>query len=153
MKKTKSIFILFLLFAFFGIAKESWAAGCSHRFGAGVGIVHTDEPSDTNVSVGAEYECRINRLVGIGAFGDHVFADPSFTLLGAPQVLLHPLGGDFFVAASPLIEFGSGRGTHVGARLSTRLPIPLALFVLVPSFAVDFIGGHRNYWVGLGLAF
>lgn len=144
--------LLFLIAGTFLIcAGAPSVAACGHRLGAGVGIVHTDEPSDTNVSIGAEYECRVNRFIGVGAFGDHVFSDPSFTLLGAPQILIHPLGGDFFVAGSPLFQFG-GRGTHVGSRLSMRLPIPLALFVLVPSFAVDFIGGHRNYWLGLGVS-
>ncbi|MGZ3692953.1 MAG: hypothetical protein ACXWQO_01800 [Bdellovibrionota bacterium] len=144
----KKYVFVFLPFLF---AVNAEAAGCGHHLGAGVGIVHTEEPSQTSVSVGAEYECRVNPFLGIGAFGDHVFSNPSITLLGAPQLLLHPLGGAFFVAASPLFQFG-GYGTHVGSRFSTRIPIPLALFVLVPSFAVDFIGGHRNYWLGLGIS-
>jgi hypothetical protein len=126
--------------------------GCEHRLGAGAGLVHLESPSETDFEIGAEYECRFDLFLGLGGFANYVFADPGITLLGLPEVFFHPLAGDFFVAASPLLETGSAVGTHLGVRLATRVPIPLALFVLVPSFAVDFINGGRIYWFGLGLA-
>jgi hypothetical protein len=127
------------------------AQACVHRLGVGAGLVHVEEPSSTSFEIGAEYECRMNPFVGIGGFGNHIFADPGVTLLGAPEVFLHPLGGGFYVAASPLVEFGDAVGTHVGARLASRLPIPLGLFLLVPSVAVDFVRGTRIYWISLGI--
>jgi len=115
--------------------------------------VHRDTPSETKFTLGADYECRRDALFGIGAFFNHVFADPGFSAIGLPQLLLHPIGGDFFVAGSPILEFGDRTGTHLGLRLSTRVPLPIGLFILVPSFAIDFINGGRHYWFGLGLKF
>lgn len=145
--------VALVLFSSLFVFESAEAAGCVHHLGVGAGLVHQEEPSKTSFTLGAEYECRTNAFLGIGAFGSHVFSDPSFTLIGLPQLLIHPLGGDFYVAASPIMMFGDAYGTHFGARLSTRLPLPLGLFILVPSFAVDFIRGQRNYWFGLGLSF
>jgi len=142
---------LLLIFAALLFSPEARAVDCAHRLGVSAGLVHQDEPSRTNVALGAEYECRIDAFLGVGAFFDHVLSDPSYTLLGAPQLLVHPLGGDFFVAASPLLEFGP-TGTHPGLRLSTRAPIPLSVLTFVPSFAVDFVNGRRLYWFGLGIS-
>jgi hypothetical protein len=132
-------------------ASPSPASACGHRLGVGAGLVHIEGPSMTKFEIGAEYECRLDAFLGVGGFGNYIFADPGITLLGAPEIFVHPLAGKFYVAASPLIEFGSSVGTHVGARLATRIPLPLGLFILVPSFAVDFINGTRIYWFGLGI--
>ena len=141
-----------LLTACLLLSFASTAHACGNRFGLGAGVEHSTDPSDTNFEVGAEYECRMNAALGIGGAANYIFSNPSIFLLAAPTVFLHPLLGDFYVAASPLFEFGSGGiGTHVGARLSTRLPIPLGLFILVPSFAVDFINSQKIYWFGLGI--
>ncbi len=149
--------ILFFVFclSIFAAAQSTVAKaeGCEHRLGIGAGLVHRDSPSETKFTIGAEYECRRDALLGIGGFFNHVFADPGFTVIGAPQLLLHPLGGDFFVAGSPVLYFGDRTGTLLGVRLSTRVPLPLGLFILVPSFAMDLIKGGPNYWFGLGLQF
>lgn len=142
--------LLGVLLSFFVLLPRAHA--CANRLGVGAGLVHIEDPSTTKFEVGAEYECRIDAFLGLGGSGNYIFTDPSITLIAAPQVFLHPLAGAFYVAASPLFEFGSSVGTHVGARLSTRIPLPLGLFVLVPSAAVDFINGTRIYWLGLGIA-
>ena len=141
---------LALAFLFFSTCAS--AAACGHRLGVGAGLVHFDHPSETDFEIGAEYECRMDLLLGLGGFGNYSFSNPGVTLLGAPEIFLHPLGSDFYVAGSPIIEFGSAVGTHLGLRLATRVPLPLGLFFLVPSFAVDFINGQRIYWFGLGIA-
>jgi hypothetical protein len=129
------------------------ARACGNRFGVAAGLVHIDHPSQTSFEVGAEYECRFDVLLGVGGEANYVFSDPSLFLLAVPTVFLHPLLGSFYVAASPLFEFGSGGiGTHLGVRLSTRVPLPLGLFILVPSFAVDFINSQKIYWFGLGIS-
>jgi hypothetical protein len=141
-----------LLAALLVFSLSPTAQACGNRFGVSAGVEHSTSPSDTNFEIGAEYECRLNGLLGLGGEANYVFSNPSIFLLAAPTVFLHPLLGDFYVAASPLFEFGSGgTGTHVGARLSTRLPLPLGLFILVPSFAIDFINSRNIYWFGLGI--
>lgn len=141
------LLISFLLF----VCSPAWA-DCSHRLSVGAGLTHIADPSETSFSIGAEYECRMNPIVGVGGFANYIFTDPGITHVGAPEVFIHPLGGDFYVAASPLVEFGSRVGTHFGARVSSLLPIPLGVLILVPSFAVDFIRGTQIYWFGLGIS-
>lgn len=146
----RKILPLALLFLSCLLPAHAEAAGCVHRLGIAAGAVLQEKPSRTNFSMGAEYECRASRYIGLGAFGGHIFSDPSTTILGAPQLILHPFGWRFFVAGSPIVELGP-YGTNFGVRVSTRLPVPFGLFFLVPSFSVDFIRGQRSYWFGLGL--
>lgn len=128
------------------------AASCNSRLGLDLGLVHLTDPSKTYFHTGLEYECRFSPVWGVGGFAAYVFSDPGLALLGAPQLFLHPFGGEFYVSGSPLLQISSGN-THLGMRLASRLSIPVGLFVLVPSLAVDFIGGGQNYWLGLGLRF
>lgn len=121
------------------------------RITFGFGIAHLNVPSGTNFELGAEYEHTLDPLFGIGAFGNYIFSSPGVTLLGFPSLYLHPFAGDFLVSASPIVEFGSGIATYFGARLGTRVPIPLGAVTIIPSFAVDFIAGGQNYIFGLGI--
>jgi hypothetical protein len=143
--------LLFALAILSFLAAPAHAAGCGHHLGVGAGVVHLQRPSETDFDLGVEYECRMNPFVGLGGFGNYIFSSPGILMLGAPEFYLHPLAGDFYINASPILETGSAVGTHVGARIGTRIPIPLALFVLEPSLAVDFIAGGRIYWFGLGV--
>jgi hypothetical protein len=152
MKHSSVIYTLVLVFLSFAGAPRAEAGSCRHRLGIGAGVVHLDTPNETDFEVGAEYECRMDSILGVGGFVDYIFSNPGITLIGVPQMYLHPFGGDFYLAASPLLETGSAVGTHVGARLSTRVPIPIGSIAIVPSFAVDFINGGNIYWFGLGIA-
>lgn len=147
----KKIFLA-IPFLIFLLTAPAQASGCGHRLGIAAGLVHLDQPSGTHFEAGAEYECRMDPIFGLGGFANYIFSNPSVTFVGLPELFVHPLAGDFFVAGSPLMETGSEVGTHFGVRLSTRLPIPLGILIFVPSFAVDFINGGRNYWLGLGIA-
>jgi hypothetical protein len=152
---TRTAGILIAIFAFCALAfsAPAEAKSCGHRLGVAAGVVHLESPSETDFTIGAEYECRLNALVGLGGFGSYIFANPSITFLGLPMLFIHPLGGSFYISGSPIVEFGSGVGTHFGTRLATRVPLPLGLLILVPSFAVDFISGGKIYWFGLGIQF
>ncbi len=122
-----------------------------YRFALGVGIAELNNSSETDLEVGAEFEYRIDALWGVGAFGNYIFSSPGISLMGVPEVFVHPLGGDWYINASPLLEIGSGIGTHVGVRVGTRVPIPLGVISLIPQVAVDFIDGQRNLILGFGI--
>jgi len=126
-------------------------ADYSQRLSLGVGVVTQSNPSQTSFEIGGEYEYRAHPLLGIGVAGNYILSNPSITLIAVPDIFFHPLAGDWLVSAAPLIEFGSGTGTHVGTRLGTRVPLPFGPLTIVPSFAVDFINGGRNLWFGLGI--
>ena len=143
----KTFILLIGLFAY----TNSFAG--DQRLLVGGGLIFLNKPSRTYFQIGGEYEYRVDSLIGWGAQANHVFSDPTLTRIAAPMLYLHPLAGDWFVAAAPLFDFQSGAGMAAGARLATRVPLPLGLFVLVPSFSVDFIRGGQAYLFGLGLQF
>ena len=128
------------------------SAAYSSRLSLGAGIAAFNN-SSAYFTVSGEYEQRVDAMLGIGGFANYVFSQPGFALIGLPEGFLHPLGGDWYVSAAPIVEFGSGRSTELGARLGTRIPLPLGVFTLIPTFAVDFIGGGEDYLFGLGLQF
>lgn len=119
-------------------------------FSIGSGVMLLERPSRTKILISGEYEHRTSRLIGIGFTGNYVFTDPGIFLLAVPNVFLHPMGGDWYLNASPVAYFRSG-STDLGVRLGTRFSLPLGLLVLVPSFAVDFINGDKNYLVGVSI--
>ncbi len=145
-----SIVSLILAASLFSV---SGRADYQQRFSLGVGVVTMNNPSQTNLEVGAEYEYRLDPLLGLGASGNYIFSNPSITLLAVPDFFVHPIATDWLISGAPLFEFGSGTGTHLGIRLGTRIPIPFGSFALVPAFAVDFINGGRDYLFGLGIEF
>jgi hypothetical protein len=124
-----------------------------NRLSLGVGIIQFQNPSQTYLEAGAEYENRFDAIFGIGALGNYIFANPWIAFLGAPELFVHPLAGDWFVSASPLIELGGGMASNLGMRLGTRIPLPMGVFTLVPSLALDFINGGHDAIFGLGIQF
>jgi hypothetical protein len=145
MSYRKSRYALVLLSIFIHEARADYY---EQRFSLGVGIAQVNNPSQTSLEIGAEYEYRFAPMLGAGALVDYIFSNPSITYLGAPEVFLHPFATDFLLSAAPLIKISDT--TSVGVRLGTRIPIPLGLITLVPIFAVDLISGGPDYIYGLG---
>jgi hypothetical protein len=133
----------------FGEARADY----QQRLDLGVGVAQLKNPDETDLSLGVEYEYRLSPFWGIGAFGNYIFSTPGITLIGWPQVSVHPFLTEFLVSAAPIVETGGSVGSHVGARLGTRLPIPLGAISLIPTFAVDFISGGPDYIYGIGIQF
>ena len=133
----------------FGISAPAHAYG--YRLSLGVGVAQLNNPSETDLTIGAEFEYRTNPFLGLGAFGNYIFSTPGISILGLPEFFFHPLGGDWLFNAAPIVKFGSSVGTNFGARVGTRFPIPLGLLTLIPSVAVDFISGGRDLIFGLGI--
>jgi len=117
----------------------------------GAGITHLGNPNQTDFEIGGEYEHNLDAFFGVGLEANYVFANPSVTMIGAPEGFVHPLGTDFFVSAAPLFEFSSGFSTQVGVRFGTKIPLPLGVLILIPLASVDFINGGTNFSFGLGI--
>jgi hypothetical protein len=144
--------ILSLIFFSVLFTQNSFAEANGHRLGVGVGVAQIGDSSHTYVAIGGEYEYRMDDYLGLGTSFTYVFSDPNYTLLALPQAYLHPLKGDWYINAAPLFQFGGGIGTHVGARVGTRLPLYLGALTIIPQVNVDFINGGRNLLFGIGLA-
>ena len=118
---------------------------------AGVAQIKNPNQDESDFTLGVEYEYRMSPLLGIGAFGSYVFSNPGITFIGWPQVSVHPFSTEFLVSVSPVVETGGDVGSHVGVRFGTRLPIPLGVVSIIPTFAIDLISGGPNYIYGLGI--
>jgi hypothetical protein len=150
--KFKLMKAVLLLTASLFVSQASNADLGPHRLGIGVGIAQVGDSSHTYFAVGGEYEYRIESLFGLGTSFNYVFSDPNFMLLALPQAYLHPLGGDWYINAAPLFQFGGGLGTHLGFRVGTRLPLSLGVVSIIPQVNIDFINGGRNLLFGIGIA-
>jgi hypothetical protein len=126
-------------------------ADYSQRLSLGAGIITRNGTNETNFEIGGEYEYRVNEFLGMGAHGNYIFSGSGIWLIGLPEFFIHPFGSEWFVSASPIVEFGADIETKTGGRFGTRIPLPLGSLTLIPSFAVDLIGGSQNYTFGLGI--
>ena len=152
LKITSSRFLLITLSAVFLFTLPTPArADYSQRLELGAGVLIQNNPSQAIFELGAEYEKRMNAMIGLGGFARYLFSTPGMTDIGVPEVFLHPFTTEFFVSAAPMIQFGSG--TDVGVHFGTRLPIPLGIVSLIPTAALELIAGQTNLILGLGIAF
>jgi hypothetical protein len=135
------------------LGSASARADYDQRFSLGVGFVTMSNPSQTNFEIGAEYEYRTDPLLGIGVSGNYIFSSPGTVLLAVPDLFFHPLAGEWLISAAPLLEFGQLTGTNIGARIGTRIPIPMGAVTLLPSVLLDFINGGRDWIFGVGIEF
>ena len=142
--------ILILLVSLF-VTSPSHAEVDGHRLGIGVGIAQVKD-SDAFFTVGGEYEYRMDSHFGLGTSFNYIFSNPNLVYVAVPQGYFHPLAGDWYINAAPLFQFGGGMGTHVGARIGTRMPLNLGALSIIPQVNVDFINGGRNLLFGVGLA-
>lgn len=138
--------LLFCLALFLPLTASAYY---EHRLSIAAGIERYGNPASTDFLMGAEYEYRFMPVLGVGGILEYLFANPGVTRLGLP-VFVHPLSTDWLLLAAPIVEI-SGGGASAGARLGTRVPIPLGGISLIPSLAVDFINGNENLIFGLGI--
>lgn len=150
MKKNIIALVSFFLFfqVSYAVENPSDANGKS-RFGLNGGLVVVNET--TSFALSAEYEYQPTSLYGLGAQGNYVFASQAFTQIAAPMAFVHPLLGDWYIAASPVFYLSSNE-TKIGARLITRAPLMIEILSLIPVLGVDFIQGGPNYIFGLGIS-
>jgi hypothetical protein len=132
---------------------SSWAGAevAGHRLSAGLGVAKFDDNSSAYLTVSGEYEYRLYPALGMGMFANYIFSNPNITLVGVPEIFLHPLTTDWYINAAPIAQFGSGRDTQYGVRVGTRAPLTFGVLSVVPSVNVDFINGQKNWFFGLGV--
>lgn len=95
---------------------------------------------------GVDYEFRLNRFLGVGAFYDHAYGDLRTNVV-APGVFIHPFS-HFTVVAAPGLERHEGHNEFV-FRLASSYDFPINRLALAPTFAVDFLEGRRVYVYGV----
>ncbi len=146
----KKYYFLIFLFACF-LPDSANASYYNHRLNLGFGIAQTTSPSQTSLSISGEYEYRWDPYFGTGFLGSYIFSTPGFGLVGIP-FFFHPLEGDWFLGAAPLLGFSGSQPAQFGVRLETQLPIPLGVVTILPSVAIDFFAnGQQDFILGLGI--
>jgi hypothetical protein len=101
------------------------------------------------VALGANYEYRTSRHLGIAAFGDVAFADETSTVLGG-GVVVHPAEG-WSLLAGPGVEFADGDADAI-ARLGGWYAFPIDGIRLAPTAWID-LGGDTAVFLGLSFGF
>lgn len=100
-------------------------------------------------AVGGSYEYRVDRRLGVGAFGDIAFAEEASTVLGG-GVFVHP-GDRWTLLAGPGVEFVDG-DADVIARVGGWYAIPIGSYAVAPTAWVD-VGDGVSIFIGLSFCF
>lgn len=147
------------------------------------GLTSNLEYKHTDLSVGLDYEYRIplwDNILGIGLFGEIVFAEHTEYLVGLP-IFLHPFGSFKFWAApgimiyEPIVHYdpelhkikniktnqifatdeSSGSEQKLLIRIGGGYDFHIKNFSITPAFSADIVDGHLYlvYGIYFGLGF
>jgi hypothetical protein len=127
-------------------------AGIHHRHHIGAFIGRTHFEDENARTFGLDYEYRLHKLVGVGAFFDNARSLRE-SLVGVP-VYLHP-GANFRFVAGPAVEYKRGErgesehephtaeteagGTKFAARVGVMYDFFFGRFSISPGGFVDFV--------------
>ena len=123
-----------------------------HELGIFVGGATRSEEhhSETGFALGAGYEYRFTRFVGVGAIVEAATLDFRDVVLFAP-LFVHPVGG-LWLTAAPGAEVAND-GTEFAFRLGLGYKIPVGRFSISPEFNADLIRGEPTYVYGLTFSY
>ena len=117
------------------------------------GLVGATSGDETGFTLGARYEFRITRNIGLGSTFEHAFSGDEESVFLIPTAIIGPFGILTFDAGVGwrFVEGENDAVVRAGTRIALRLP---GRWKLAPTFALDFGGGTRAiYGVLLGLQF
>lgn len=101
------------------------------------------------VALGANYEYRVSKHLGAGAFGDVAFASETSTVLGG-GIFVHP-ADRWTLLAGPGVDFVDG-DADVIARIAGWYAFPIDGYRLAPTAWID-LGGDTAFFLGLSFGF
>lgn len=107
--------------------------------------------TDTGVGLGASYERRLSRLVGLGVLLELAAGEIRDAVLLLP-VTFHVYQGLRFLGA-PGVEFSRGGEKAFAFRLGTAYEFELPRVSLSPEFNVDLIEGDVTFVYGVSVGF
>jgi hypothetical protein len=108
-----------------------------------VGI--TDEGRREAITLGIEYERRMNETFGIGLVVEHAFGDLDFWVYAVPFAY-HTGRWKFFVA--PGVEDGD-HGSEALVRIGGEYAFEFSGWEISPQFDVDFVDGEEVFVLGV----
>lgn len=131
-KKQIILILLILPYSIFSQGKID-SEKVEKKNGLALFIGGTSSKSSTVLSVGIDYQYRINKLIGVGALFDYAMGDKQSILLG-PGFILHAKNLGFIIA--PCIEFSGGDIVYP-FRFGVEYDIKMKGFSLIPCVFID----------------
>lgn len=132
-----------------GAVTESHGHGFHKNTVAGFIGVTGEERRERALTLGIDYERRINELVGIGLGVERAMGDLDFT------VVTVPFGfhiGQWKLMIGPGIEFAHGEKDHELIRTGVEYAFDMGGYELAPKFIIDFVDGEAVLVAGVGFA-
>jgi hypothetical protein len=109
-----------------------------------VGVTHEGR-NENELTLGIEYERRLNKSFGVGIVAEHSIGDIDFWVYAVPFAY-HNGPWKFYVA--PGIEDGD-HGSESLLRLGAEYAFEVGSWEISPQFDVDFVDGEEVYVLGL----
>jgi len=128
-----------------GTAHEASHEYHPNLLGLFIGV--TDEGREEALTIGVEYERRINKSFGIGVFAEHLFGDANFWVYGVPFAYHN---GRWKLYIAPGVEDGK-HGSEFLARIGGEYAFEAGSWEISPQINLDFVDSEE-IWV-LGVVF
>lgn len=112
-----------------------------------IGITAEDR-HETALTLGLDYERRLNESFGIGLGVEHSFGDLDFTVLTVPFALHF---GPTKVFVAPGLEKSDHHGDEFLARVGVEYAFEVGHAELAPKLMLDFVDGETVVVFGLGI--
>jgi len=109
----------------------------------GVTAEPADRGSGASFTLGVDYERRLTKFLGVGAFAEGAFGNTEReALLGVP-LFVHAYAG-LILTVAPLVEISQPRNedaeTEMGLRMGAAWEFPVGdRYAVLPKFSLDFI--------------
>ena len=158
MKKLDSVAVLTLLFVIVG-APPAFAQADEHESESDQEVTHNFHPNflglfvgltgegrnENGVTLGIEYERRLNKSFGIGVVAEHSFGDLDFWVYTVPFAY-HTGRWKFYLA--PGVEDGAHGGEFL-VRLGGEYAYEVGAWEISPQLDVDFVDGDEVLVLGV----
>ncbi len=109
---------------------------------------NTRAHGEDGFTVGADYEYRLSRLAGIGAFVDRAEGHHDTTIVG-PALFVHPYG-HWRLLVAPAVE-NEGSENQFLLRAGLAYEFEVGEWTIAPTLNVDFVDGEESSVFGLSI--
>ena len=108
----------------------------------------TQEGSEESFTIGLDYEYRIRKHLGIGAFADYAGGDIRSTAFGVP-LGVHPTV-DWILFAGPGLDHHEGENDFL-VRIGTMYHFEVGKWTIAPALNLDIVDGDELWVYGVNI--
>jgi hypothetical protein len=111
----------------------------------GVFVGVTDEGREEAITMGVEYERRLNKSFGIGLFAEYIFGDADFWVYGVPFTY-HIRQWTLYIG--PGVEDGK-HGSEYFTRIGGQYSFEAGSWEISPQMNLDLVDGNEVWVLGV----